>query len=146
MTDLIAEDFFDTETAWSQVRPEPLTEIADGSFAKQISRRLAHLTWDRASRTKPSWGAFRIAWELGSSLKVFVAAVHPFRLGHEIVEDVTALMLVLRGYVEQFGSVDDVESVPLSKLLDEEGFSATEANLSPPLLREDVAPDLSDSA
>jgi hypothetical protein len=121
-TDIIAEDFFDDPEGWQRARPDPLPEFADGTFVTRISRRLAHLTWERASGTKPSWGGFRIAWELGKSLEVFVSSADPVRISRELMEDVTVLMRTLRRYIDEFGSVDNVENAPPSMLFDEETF------------------------
>jgi hypothetical protein len=121
-TDIIGEDFFDDPVEWKRVRPSPPTEFADGTFVNRISKRLAHLTWDRIAGTKPTWGVFRVAWELSKALEAFVSNVRACHLSREIGEDVTVLVQVLAAYVEEFGSPDDVKGTPLSTLWEEEGF------------------------
>lgn len=121
-TDIIAEEFFDHPSDWRRVRPKLPEEFEDGSFVDRISKRLAHLTWERASGTKPTWGAFRIAWELGKALEAFVGHANPVRLSDEIVEDVAALRRVTDGLIEQHGSTEDIQTVPPSMLFQEEDF------------------------
>jgi len=121
-TDIIAEDFFDHPSDWRRVRPKLPEEFEGGSFVDRISKRLAHLTWERASGTKPTWGAFRIAWELGKALEAFVGHANHVRLSDETVEDVAALRRVMDGLIEQYGSVEEIETVPPSKLFHEEDF------------------------
>ena len=118
-TDIIAEDFFDHPSDWCGLRPPLPAEFTDGSFVDRISKRLVHLTWQRASGTKPTWGAFRIAWELSKSLEAFVCNVNPLRVATEIVEDVAALKLTLDGLATQHGSVEEIESVPTSMMFQE---------------------------
>lgn len=120
--DIIAEDFFDNADDWKKLRPASLPEFEEGSLAAMISGRLLHLTYERAEGTKPTWGGFRIAWELRKSLKVFVARVKPERLSEKLVEDVAKMLRVLKQYVDEYGSVDDVQSAPLSMLWAEKDF------------------------
>ncbi|MDO8632002.1 MAG: hypothetical protein Q7R41_16065, partial [Phycisphaerales bacterium] len=120
--DIIAEDFFENSSEWQRIRPTSLPDFADGSFVRDISRRLLHLTYDRADGTKMTWTAFRIAWELSKSFEVFVGKVKPFRLCEGIQVDIAVLRRRLQQYVDQFGSVDDVTSVPLSNLWHEDDF------------------------
>ena len=120
--DIIAEDFFDNADDWKKLRPASVPEFEEGSLAGMISARLLHLTYERAEGTKPTWGGFRIAWELRKSLEVFVARVKPERLSEELVEDAATMLRVLQRYVDEHGSVDDVQSAPLSMLWAEEDF------------------------
>jgi len=121
-TDIVAEDFFDDPDEWRNLRPDPIPDLADGSFVQLISRRLLHLTYDRAAGTKPTWTSFRIAWELAKALDIFVARVPKHRIPDDIIEDVYALVQTLTKTIAEWGSVDDVESVPLTTLWNEDGF------------------------
>ncbi len=116
--DIIAEDFFDRDEDWRNVRPPAVPEFLDGSLVDLISKRLAHLTWDRASGTKPSWGAFRIAWELGKALEVFVATAPSTRIAPVLTQDIAAMVKLMHNIVHRFGGVDGVQLAPLSQLLD----------------------------
>jgi len=120
--DIIADDFFEDPNEWRNSRPEALPELADGSFVRLISRRLLHLTYYRAAGTKPTWTGFPIAWELAKALEVFVSQVPSQRLSDEIVEDVMALVQTLKATIDEYGSLDDVQSVPLTTLWNEDGF------------------------
>jgi len=120
--DIIADDFFDDPNDWQRLRTSSLPEFANGSFVRDISRRLAHLTYDRAEGTKLTWTLFRIAWELSASFEVFVASVKPSRLCGGIKEDIRLLRCRLQFYVDEFGSIDDVASVSLTNLWHEDGF------------------------
>lgn len=120
--DIIAEDFFDNHVAWHNVRPRLPLEFEEGKLAKLISRRLLHLTYERAEGTKPTWGAFRIAWELRKAIRVFIERVPSDRLATELVEDATAFLRMTQRYVNEFGSADNVSNAPLSMLWEEEDF------------------------
>lgn len=120
--DIIAEDFFDDNDTWRNLRPELPLEFEEGKLAKMISRRLLHLTYERAEGTKPTWGAFRIAWELGKAMEVLVERVPPDRLATELTEDAAAFLGIMKRYVDDFGSADDVSTAPLSILWEEEDF------------------------
>lgn len=117
--DIIAEDFFETAEEWHQARPQPPHEFLDGSLVDLISKRLAHLTWHRASGTRPTWGAFRIAWELTKGLEVFAAKVSSARLDSSFAQAVKVLSLALQAVIDQHGSVELAESAPTSLLWDE---------------------------
>ena len=120
--DIIAEDFFDDHDAWHNVRPKLPPEFEEGKLAELISKRLLHLTYERAEGTKPTWGAFRIAWELREAIKAFVERAPPDRLATEFIEDAAAFLRITQRYVDECGSADDVSNVPLSMLWGEEGF------------------------
>ena len=47
-SDIVAENYFDNPQDWSNQRPV-VSEFQDGSLVILISKRVAHLTWDRAS-------------------------------------------------------------------------------------------------
>ena len=108
--------FFDDDQDWHKVRPTAATDLVDGFLIDLISKRLAHLTWDRASGTKPSWGAFRIAWELVCALEVFASKVSHSRLGPNFAPGLKGLKAVLQAVVDKYGSVDLVKSAPLSQV------------------------------
>lgn len=115
--DIIAEDFFEKAEEWHQARPQPPREFLDGTLVDLISKRLAHLTWDRASGTKPTWGSFRIAWELTKGLEVFVSTLaSSTRLDPGFAQDVQVLSLALQVVIDQYGSVELAESAPTSQL------------------------------
>jgi hypothetical protein len=118
-SDIIAEDFFDDERDWCRSRPA-VAEFNDGSLVNLISKRLFHLTWSRTSGTKPSWGPYRIAWELCKALEVFIATAPSFRVDPSLSQDVAALMLSMRQIIEQYGGIDLVESAPLSQIWNED--------------------------
>lgn len=94
--DMVAEDFFDVQADWRRERAPGPSEFQDGSFVRMISRRLAHLTWDRATQPKPLWTAFRIAWELVTPLALFVSRVPPERIDKRFRQDVEVLGAELR--------------------------------------------------
>ena len=116
-TDIIAEDFFDDPQQWYDVRPAVAEEIRDGSLVKLINKRLAHLTWDRASGTHPAWSAFRIAWELAEALEVVASQVSASRLHPTFAPGTVALKTAMQAVIDQHGSVEQVKSVGLSQLL-----------------------------
>ncbi len=114
--DIVAEDFFDNPDDWKKLRPPSQAEFEEGSLAGIISRRLLHLTYERAKQakgTKLGWGGVVIAWKLGKPLEVFVAEVQPERLSEELVEDVATMRHFLRRYLVDCGLLDAVESAPL---------------------------------
>ena len=121
-SDIIAEDFFDDERDWCRSRPA-VAEFHNGSLVNLISKRLVHLTWDRTSGTKPSWGSFRIAWELCKALEVFIATVPSSRVDPSLSQDVAALILSMRQIIEQYGGIDLVESAPISHIWNEDELS-----------------------
>ena len=121
-SDIIAEDFFDDERDWCRARLA-VAEFHDGSIVNLISKRLVHLTWDRTSGTKPSWGAFRIAWELCKAMEVFIAKVPSSRVDPSLSQDVAALILSMRQIIEQYGGINLVESAPLSHIWNEDELS-----------------------
>lgn len=121
-SDIIAEDFFDDEQDWCRSRPA-VAEFHDRSLVNLISKRLFHLTWDRISGTKPSWGPFRIAWELCKALDVFIAKVPSSRVDPILSQDVAALILSMRQIIEKYGGIDLVESAPLSQIWNEDELS-----------------------
>lgn len=117
--DVIAEDFFDVECDWPRIRPEPRAEIKDGTLVKRISQRLCHITWERASETKPTWAVFPITWGLAKPLEQFVIDAPAARIDERLREDVDALLAVMRTAIDTYGAPEDVESSPLGALLDE---------------------------
>lgn len=121
-TDVIAEDFFEDPSDWHRKRPILPEEFTNGSFVDRISKRLMHLTWERASGTKPTWGAFRIAWELGKALEAFVTTVNPNRVAKELIEDVSLLRASTDGLQQVHGSIEEVERIPSSMLFHEDDF------------------------
>lgn len=54
--DIVAEDFFDNPDNWKNLRPPSQAEFEKGSLAGIISRRLLHLTYERAKRVKQAKG------------------------------------------------------------------------------------------
>jgi hypothetical protein len=114
-SDIVAENFFDDGGIWARLRPD-VPELRSGSLASLISKRIAHLTWDRASETAPSWGAFRIAWELGRTMEVFTKEVLPSRIDQSISQDNTMMMFLMRKTIAEYGEVDLVKLSPLSQI------------------------------
>ena len=116
--DIIAEDFFEKAEEWHEARPQPPPEFLDGTLVDLISKRLAHLTWHRASGTRPTWGAFRIAWELTKGLEVFASKVSSLRLDPSFAQDVKVCSLALQAFIDQHGSVE-LADAPTSLLWNE---------------------------
>lgn len=119
--DILAEDFFDNKQ-WKRLRPKSVPEFETRSLVGWISKRLLHLTYERAEGTKRDWNPFRVAWELRKLLNVFVAKVKSARLSEELVEDAARLDVILQPYADECESVDDVESAPFSMLWEEKDF------------------------
>jgi hypothetical protein len=101
--DIIAEDYVDDPEVWRSVEAEVGSDFRDGSLVKFISRRLAHLTWERAGETKPTWGPFPIAWGIAESLVRFVTVAPKERVDRRLVDDVGKLMSGLQGLRDRFG-------------------------------------------
>jgi hypothetical protein len=118
-TDVTAEDFFDNKQEWLDERPD-IPQFQDGSLASLISKRLAHLTWERVSGTTPSWGAFRIAWELCKAMEVFVEKAPSSRINPNLIEDVVSIKQSMNQIVAQYGGVDYVGSAPLNMIWNDE--------------------------
>lgn len=100
-SDIIAEDFFDDSNIWQKQRAVPSPEMADGVLISRISKRLVHLTWDRADRTKPLWGGFRIVWSIGLVLQSFVQLADDAKIHEQLREDVGAMMALLKKVLDQ---------------------------------------------
>ncbi|MCC6653325.1 MAG: hypothetical protein IT348_19395 [Candidatus Eisenbacteria bacterium] len=110
LTDLIAEDFFDSPSDWRRVRPSVAVEVTDGTISGNISKRLAHLTWDRTEK-KSTWGAFAVAWVITGAMREFVRSVLPARMAPQLLADA------------------ELAHSALSKIMDE--HSVTEASIGP---------------
>lgn len=80
--DIIAEDFFDSATEWTTRRPgeTKISVFNDNALLRKIHRHLAHLTWDRVEKEKPTWPLGAIAQELSDITCAFAALVDPSRL------------------------------------------------------------------
>ncbi len=100
-SDIIAEDFFDDPDDWQKQRAIPSPEMADGVLIGRISKRLAHLTWDRADGTKPLWGAFQIVWNLGLALHSFVELTDDVKIHEQLRTDVGLLLALLKKTLSQ---------------------------------------------
>lgn len=111
--DIIAEDFFDDAAIWHDARPDLPDGAREGRLSNDISKRLAHLTWARASGTKPMWGLFSIVWIVMVALEAFLATVPGTRVQVQLREDVVGLALWLRQIRNQYGG-DEAEMAPLS--------------------------------
>ncbi len=114
-SDIVAENYFDNPHDWLNQRPD-FTEFQNGSLVGLISKRVAHLTWDRASGTTPSWGAFRIAWELCKAMEVFTKIAPSSRVHPNLSEDVALIKQSMNQIIEQYGGVDLVDSAPLNMI------------------------------
>lgn len=97
-TDLIAEDFFNNDDDWADVRPDAPPEFQDGAFVRSVSRRLAHLTWDRIGDQPPRWIPWQIVSALVRPLTVFVQEAPAERVQHALREDVELLRRLLRNW------------------------------------------------
>jgi len=117
-SDIVAENYFDNPQDWSNQRPV-VSEFQDGSLVSLISKRVAHLTWDRASGTAPSWGAFRIAWELCKAMEMFTKIVPSSRIHPNLPQDVALLKQSMSQTIEQYGGVDLAEAAPLNQIWNE---------------------------
>jgi hypothetical protein len=118
-TDITAEDFFDNKQEWFDKRPD-IPQLQDGSLVSLISKRLTHLTWDRVSGTTPSWGAFRIAWELCKAMEVFVEEAPSSRIHPGLSEDMASIKQSMNEIIEQYGGADSVASAPLNMIWNDE--------------------------
>ncbi len=94
--DIVAEDFFDDPKVCCAARAKGAQDYRNGTLVGFISKHLAHLTWERASKTKPTWGAFPIAWGIAEALVEFVSAVEKTRVDVRLIDDVKQLMIELR--------------------------------------------------
>lgn len=104
-SDIVAEDFFDDRDTWPKSRAVPEPEMANGELIGLISKRLAHLTWDRAASTKPLWGPFRIVWNTGLAMQSFLQAVDAQRVHPHLRADVEATMARLKAQLDQWGGL-----------------------------------------
>jgi len=107
-SDIIAEDFFDDPADWQKHSAVPSPEMVDGVLIGIISKRLAHLTWDRADRTKPLWGGFQIVWNLGLALQSFVQLADDSKVHQQLRKDVGVMMAQLKQVLDlhpEFGGV-----------------------------------------
>jgi len=130
--DILAEDFFTGPVEWGGIRPSSLPDLAKGSLANDISRRLLHLTYHRAEQTRLSWSSSRIAWELNKALEVFVSSIAPSRMCHGLAESVVALSHRLQQFrSESSGSIDDATNGPLTTIWHEPGFGTTPRRVTP---------------
>jgi len=104
-SDIIAEDFFDDPDDWRKRRLVPDAAMANGELLGQISKRLAHLTWDHATPTKLLWGPFRIAWNIGLAMQCFLQLVAEDRVHHQLREDVALVMMRLEALAGPWGGI-----------------------------------------
>ena len=111
--DIIAEDFFDDPTEWTGARPVLPDEACDGKLRHRISKRLAHVTWDRASGTKATWGVLPIVWPVMEAMEAFADAAPKTRLHAQLLEDVASLAAWMRDVRDQYGG-DNAPMGPLS--------------------------------
>ena len=102
-TDIIAEDFFTDPHKWTEQRVVPEPEMADGELVAVISKRLAHLAWDRVGPTKPLWGAFRIVWNIGLAMQSCLKLADQANVHPQLREDVTAIMAPLKAQLDKSG-------------------------------------------
>ncbi len=116
-SDIIAEDFFDDAATWYDARPNLPEEARDGKLSNDISKRLAHLTWDRASGTKLVWTPFSIAWIVIEALEAFAKAVPEERVHAQLCEDVPMIVLMMRQIRDRYGA-NESEMGPLSTTID----------------------------
>jgi hypothetical protein len=124
-TDIIAEDFFADPYRWTKQRVVPEPEMANGELVKVISKRLAHLTWDRVGPTKPLWGAFRIVWNVGLGMQSFLQLADQAHIHPQLREDVAAIMALLKAQLDQSG-IGPAMMAPARDLMvfDDTGFFA----------------------
>ena len=102
-TDIISEDFFDDPNIWRAKRPVAEPELANGELVEQISKRLAHLTWDRAQTTKPLWGPFKIVWNISTVIREFLELVEPAKIHPQLREDFEIVLVNLKTEVDRWG-------------------------------------------
>jgi hypothetical protein len=119
--DMIAEDFFDDPAAWDKLRVGAAPEFKDGTLVNFISKRLAHLTWDRASGTKPTWGAFPIAWGIAETLHHFASGVEQRKIDKRLTEDVGLIRRVMHNIRNAHGG-PQVPMGPLGTILPYDDF------------------------
>lgn len=116
-SDIIAEDFFDEPEEWRCNRTARDPELANGELANMINKRLAHLTWDRANASKPLWGPFKIACDIGSVLQSFLQLVDEGKVHAQLREDVAVIMMRLEGQAECWGGLSG-NMAPFSELIE----------------------------
>jgi hypothetical protein len=104
-SDIIAEDFFDDPDNWRKRRLVPEAAMANGELLGQISKRLAHLTWNRATPTKLLWGPFRIAWNVGLVMQSFLQLVAQDKVHCQLREDVAVIMMRLEALAGPWGGI-----------------------------------------
>jgi hypothetical protein len=119
--DIIAQDFVDHAAHWSAQQSACAPELRDGALVTFISRRLAHLTYDRASGTKATWGPFAIAWLVLEGLERFVVVADKSRVDKRLVDEVQLVGQLLRTLRAEFGGLDTPLG-PLSTLLPWDDF------------------------
>lgn len=117
VSDIIAEDFFDNPEEWNRKRLVPETGLSDGDLSGLISKRLAHLTWDRADTSKPLWGAFKIAWNIGAVLQSFLQLVDEEKVHAQLREDVAIIMKSLETQAEYWGVLSE-DMAPFSEFIE----------------------------
>ena len=115
-SDIVAENYFDNPQDWKSQRPA-VSQLQDGSLVSLFSKRVAHLTWDRTSGTAPSWGAFRIAWELCMLMEIFLKTAPSSRVHPSLSQDVSLQKQWMNQIAEQCGGADRVEAAPVNQIL-----------------------------
>ena len=103
--DIIAEDFFDTPDEWRNKRPVSDEALTNGELVGHISKRLAHLTWERATTQKPLWGPFRIAWTIGTVMQSFIQLAKAGSIHLVLREDADLIMARLEAMAKPWGGV-----------------------------------------
>ena len=116
-SDIIAEDFFDDPDLWQEKRLVPDPALANGELIGQISKLLAHLTWDRADAKKAYWGAFRIAWNVGRAMQSFLELADDTKIHPQLKEDVNLGMANLKSEMDRDG-IDETMMSPAQETVD----------------------------
>lgn len=81
LTDIIAEDYFDADTSWQNIRPAKSTILERAE--KRAHKEVAHLTYDRLkvdAESKP-WNVGEIGEEIQSLFEIFYESVDKNKLG-----------------------------------------------------------------
>lgn len=115
--DIIAEDFFDDPSEWSKRRLVPSPEMDKRVMIGQISKRLAHLTWDRADGTKPLWEDFRIVWNICLVLQSFVELADDARIHGQLRQDVALATKQLQSVLNQHPELNGAMAPGLDSIL-----------------------------
>jgi len=116
-TDIVAEDFFDDLTTWPEQRDVPEPEMANGELVRLISKRLAHLTWDRADGAQAYWGAFTIAWNISLAMQSFLRLVDGAKISPELSQEVEVVRMMLQTHLDRMGGMPD-KIAPASELIE----------------------------